>query len=30
MSPIRQDGWSQDDDLLLTEVVLRHIREGST
>jgi hypothetical protein len=30
MSPTRQDAWSQDDDLLLAEVVLRHIREGRT
>jgi hypothetical protein len=30
MSPTRQDAWSQDDDLLLAEVVLRHIREGWT
>ncbi len=27
---IRQDAWSGDDDLILAEVVLRHIREGST
>lgn len=27
---IRQDAWSHDDDLLLAETVLRHIREGST
>lgn len=26
----RQDAWTEDDDLLLAEVVLRHIREGST
>ncbi|OEF99283.1 precorrin-3B C(17)-methyltransferase [Vulcanibacillus modesticaldus] len=26
----RQDAWSEDDDLLLAEVTLRHIREGST
>jgi prespore-specific regulator len=26
----RQDAWSQDEDLLLAEVVLRHIREGGT
>ena len=26
----RQDAWSLDEDLLLAEVVLRHIREGST
>lgn len=24
----RQDAWTQDEDLLLAEVVLRHIREG--
>jgi prespore-specific regulator len=30
MSPTRQDAWSQDEDLLLVEVVLRHIREGGT
>jgi hypothetical protein len=30
MSPTLQDTWSQDDDLLLAEVVLRHIREGRT
>lgn len=26
----RQDAWSKDDDLLLAETVLRHVREGST
>lgn len=26
----RQDAWTPDEDLLLAEVVLRHIREGST
>lgn len=26
----RQDAWSEDDDLLLAETVLRHVREGST
>lgn len=26
----RQDAWTQDEDLLLAEVVLRHIREGGT
>lgn len=26
----RQDAWTPDDDLLLAEVTLRHIREGST
>jgi RsfA family transcription factor len=26
----RQDAWTQDEDILLAEVVLRHIREGGT
>lgn len=30
MAVTRQDAWSEDDDLLLAEVTLRHIREGST
>ena len=30
MSITRHDSWNQDEDLLLAEVVLRHIREGST
>jgi prespore-specific regulator len=30
MNAIRQDAWSADDDLILAEVTLRHIREGST
>ena len=30
MTIARQDAWNQDEDLLLAEVVLRHIREGST
>jgi prespore-specific regulator len=30
MTATRQDAWSEDDDLLLAEVILRHIREGST
>lgn len=30
MTATRQDAWTEDDDLLLAEVVLRHIREGST
>ncbi|MDC3412422.1 RsfA family transcriptional regulator [Aquibacillus sp. 3ASR75-11] len=30
MVKIRQDAWSHEDDLLLAETVLRHIREGST
>ena len=28
MTAIRQDAWSPDDDLILAEVTLRHIREG--
>lgn len=30
MSAVRQDAWTADDDLILAEVTLRHIREGST
>ncbi|UTR13005.1 RsfA family transcriptional regulator [Evansella sp. LMS18] len=30
MMKVRQDAWSEEDDLLLAETVLRHIREGST
>lgn len=30
MTAIRQDAWTADDDLMLAEVTLRHIREGST
>lgn len=30
MSTVRQDAWNSDEDLILAEVVLRHIREGST
>lgn len=30
MTTVRQDAWTADEDLLLAEVVLRHIREGST
>ncbi|MFB1050720.1 RsfA family transcriptional regulator [Paraliobacillus sp. JSM ZJ581] len=30
MAKVRQDAWSHEDDLLLAETVLRHIREGST
>src|SRR5690625_3595651 len=30
MSVTRQDAWSPDDDLILAEVTLRHIREGGT
>lgn len=30
MKKERVDSWTEDDDLLLAEIVLRHIREGST
>ncbi|MFC7060736.1 RsfA family transcriptional regulator [Halobacillus seohaensis] len=30
MPKVRQDAWSHEDDLLLAETVLRHIREGGT
>jgi prespore-specific regulator len=30
MTTIRQDAWTQDEDILLAEVVLRYIREGGT
>ncbi|MBE3563530.1 MAG: RsfA family transcriptional regulator [Hydrogenibacillus schlegelii] len=30
MAAKRQDAWREDEDLLLAETVLRHIREGST
>lgn len=30
MTAIRQDAWSAEDDLILAEVTLRHIREGGT
>lgn len=30
MTKVRQDAWSEENDLLLAETVLRHIREGST
>ncbi|AQX53947.1 hypothetical protein A2U94_04760 [Bacillus sp. VT 712] len=30
MTSSRQDAWTQDEDLLLAEIVLRHIREGGT
>lgn len=30
MSTLRQDAWTHDEDLVLAEVVLRHIRDGST
>lgn len=30
MATTRQDAWTDEEDLLLTEVVLRHIKEGGT
>ncbi|AJS57733.1 RsfA family transcriptional regulator [Paenibacillus sp. IHBB 10380] len=30
MTAVRQDAWSVEDDLILAEVTLRHIREGGT
>ncbi|WP_257350570.1 RsfA family transcriptional regulator [Pseudalkalibacillus decolorationis] len=30
MGTTRQDAWNNDEDLLLAEVVLRHVREGGT
>src|SRR6476661_7335921 len=27
---VRQDAWTDENDLLLAETVLRHVREGST
>lgn len=30
MTAVRQDAWSDEDDLILAEVTLRHIREGGT
>ncbi|WP_028398906.1 RsfA family transcriptional regulator [Ectobacillus panaciterrae] len=30
MATTRQDAWTEDEDLLLAEVVLRHIRESGT
>ncbi|HEU5141367.1 MAG TPA: RsfA family transcriptional regulator [Bacillales bacterium] len=30
MAKIRQDAWSKENDLLLADTVLRHIREGGT
>ncbi|MFN2746111.1 MULTISPECIES: sporulation-specific transcriptional regulator GerR [Bacillus] len=30
MTITRQDAWTKDEDILLAEVVLRHIREGGT
>lgn len=30
MTAVRQDAWTADDDLILAEVTLRHIRDGGT
>ncbi len=30
MKTIRQDAWTPEDDAVLAEIILRHIREGST
>lgn len=30
MNATRQDSWTQDEDVLLAETVLRHIRDGKT
>jgi RsfA family transcription factor len=30
LATTRQDAWTEDEDVLLAEVVLRHIREGGT
>lgn len=30
MNATRQDAWTQDEDIILAETVLRHIREGKT
>lgn len=30
MKKVRQDAWSQADDSLLAEIILRHVRTGST
>jgi prespore-specific regulator len=30
MTAVRQDAWSVEDDLILAEVTLRHIRDGGT
>lgn len=30
MNITRQDAWSKEEDIILTETVLRHIREGKT
>ena len=30
MVKVRQDAWLEENDILLAETVLRHVREGST
>ncbi|MFC4769621.1 RsfA family transcriptional regulator [Effusibacillus consociatus] len=30
MKALRQDAWTEDDDRVLAEIILRHIQEGST
>lgn len=30
MTKVRQDAWQEESDLLLADIVHRHIREGST
>ena len=30
MVKVRQDAWIEENDTLLAETVLRHVREGST
>ncbi|RBW70223.1 RsfA family transcriptional regulator [Bacillus taeanensis] len=30
VNSVRQDAWNSDEDMVLAEMVLRHIREGST
>ncbi|WP_181348926.1 RsfA family transcriptional regulator [Thalassobacillus sp. CUG 92003] len=30
METLRQDAWKEDEDLLLAETILRHIRQGKT
>ena len=30
MTSVRQDAWTQEEDLLLAEIELRYIREGGT
>lgn len=30
MKTVRQDAWTEEDDALLADIILRHIRQGST